>query len=101
MHDGLVNRVQDQGDDENRADILPRRAQQLAPVARIRENGPQEGGWPLRASRNPALIAKKMATAGWMMKRKGIGPPGRPRRLSRPRQKASSIEGSPVPAGPS
>jgi hypothetical protein len=44
MHDDLVERVQDEGDDENSADILPPLAQQLAPVARSRENGSPEGG---------------------------------------------------------
>src|SRR6185369_14336548 len=38
MNDDLVNRVQDQSDDENCPDILPALSQQLAPLARIREN---------------------------------------------------------------
>jgi hypothetical protein len=55
----------------------------------------RNGAWPLRASFNPARMARKRATAGWMMKRKLIGPPRRPTRFSHPRQKASSIEESP------
>ena len=44
MYDDLVDRVQDERDDENVPDIVPRLSQQLMPVTWIRENGPQEGG---------------------------------------------------------
>jgi hypothetical protein len=44
MHDDLVDRVQDERDDENGPDIVPGLSQQLVPAAWIRENGPQEGG---------------------------------------------------------
>jgi hypothetical protein len=51
---------------------------------------PKKGGWPSRASCNPARIAKRTATAGWMISRKVIGPSERPMRFSHPRLSASS-----------
>jgi len=44
MYDDLVDRVQDELDDENVPHIVPCLSQQLMPAAWIRENGPQEGG---------------------------------------------------------
>src|SRR5436305_2628445 len=44
MHVDLVDRVQDERDDENVPHIVPRLSQQLVPAAWIGENGPQEGG---------------------------------------------------------
>jgi hypothetical protein len=43
MHDDLVDRVQDERDDENASDVLPTLAHQLSPAALIRQDGPQEG----------------------------------------------------------
>ena len=50
----------------------------------------KKGGRPSRASCNPARIAKRTATAGWMISRKVIGPSERPMRFSHPRLSASS-----------
>ena len=90
MHHDLVNRIQDEGGDENGPHILPALAQQLVALSRIRENGPQDGGLAAAQSLNPARIAKSMATAGWMISRKLIGPSKRPKRFSHPRLSASS-----------
>ena len=96
MHDDLVDRVQDEREDENVPHIAPRLPQQLAPAAWIRENGPQEGGPAFRASCKPARIAKKTATAGWRISRNVIGPSERPMRFSHPRLSASSTIHLPV-----
>ena len=50
----------------------------------------KKGGWPSRASRNPARIARRTAMAGWRISRKVIGPSERPMRFSHPRLSASS-----------
>ena len=50
----------------------------------------KKGGWPSRASRNPARIAMRTAMAGCMISRKVIGPSERPMRFSHPRLSASS-----------
>ena len=50
----------------------------------------KKGGWPSRASCNPARIARRTATAGWRISRKVIGPSERPMRFSHPRLSASS-----------
>ena len=50
----------------------------------------KKAGWPSRASRNPARIARRTATAGCMISRKVIGPSERPMRFSHPRLSASS-----------
>jgi hypothetical protein len=44
MRDDLIDRVQDERDEENAPDIVPRLSQQLMPAAWIPESGPQEGG---------------------------------------------------------
>jgi hypothetical protein len=44
MYDDLLDRVQDECDDENDPNIVPRLSPQLVSAAWIRENGPQEGG---------------------------------------------------------
>ena len=43
MHDDLVDRVQDERDDENVPNVLPALSNQLLPAALIRQDGPQEG----------------------------------------------------------
>jgi hypothetical protein len=43
MHHDLVDRVQDEGNEENVPDVLPALSHQLSPATLIRQDGPQEG----------------------------------------------------------
>ena len=90
MHADLVDRVQDERDDEDAPDIVPACRNNSGRRPGLEKTVHKKGGWPSRASCNPARIAKRTATAGWMISRKVIGPSERPMRFSHPRLSASS-----------
>ena len=89
--DDLVDRVQDDGDEEQLAHVLPTVPQQVAPLRRVRTTVQKKTGRPSRASFKPDADGEEHGDRRLNDQPKSQGPPTRATRSSHPRESMSSM----------